>query len=284
MKKRITILIFVVLIINIYNININTIKKFAIDSNTPKLIKNELKKNFNYVKNSIDDKNSVTANKYIDDNKTLDYFKKLDYEKKETIIKLFKDYPDYIIEIKHNDKKIDNFVNLKEDTPIYKADKLNRSIEAITLLNKNSILRNYKNQQKFDKNPVGWAKNKKVKINWLNGKIYNGYFWNRSHLIADSLGGSVDIKNLIPGTRTQNIGGNHKGGMRKPEILAYNYIKSNNKTLLYIVKPYYKNNNLIPYLVTVHLKNDEIDKLYVVFNIANGYIINYSNGNFFKYD
>ena len=35
----------------------------------------------------------------------------------------------------------------------------------------------------------GWGHNQKVTIPLGNGKTYNGWFWNRSHLLADALGG-----------------------------------------------------------------------------------------------
>lgn len=55
---------------------------------------------------------------------------------------------------------------------------------------------------------LDWKPNHvKYKIEWLNGLSYVGDFWNRSHLIADSLGGDALRVNAVTGTRTQNVGG-----------------------------------------------------------------------------
>jgi DNA-entry nuclease len=71
--------------------------------------------------------------------------------------------------------------------------------------------------------PVGWGENRIVSIKLYNGKKYKGYLWNRSHLIADSLGGKAIRKNLITGTRMQNVGANDgTGGMAYTERKAVN--------------------------------------------------------------
>ncbi|MGN0034353.1 MAG: hypothetical protein ACI364_01310, partial [Coriobacteriales bacterium] len=36
---------------------------------------------------------------------------------------------------------------------------------------------------------AGWGHNGRCTIAFADGTVYNGYFWNRSHLVADSLGG-----------------------------------------------------------------------------------------------
>lgn len=93
----------------------------------------------------------------------------------------------------------------------------------------------------FNKNsdPSGWGNNKKVTVNHPDGKNYNGYFWNRSHLIANQLGGSADRDNLITGTRGQNVGSG-SGGMRYTEQKAVDYLSSNEKGVLYYsAVPYY---------------------------------------------
>lgn len=61
--------------------------------------------------------------------------------------------------------------------------------------------------------PSGWPRNNKIiKIKLYNGRTYRGYGWNRSHLIADSLGGKAIRRNLITGTRMQNVGANDGKG------------------------------------------------------------------------
>lgn len=71
-------------------------------------------------------------------------------------------------------------------------------------------------RQKFSKDadPSGWGVQDKVKILYSNGKHYKGFFWNRSHLIGDALGGDAIRQNVVTGTRTQNVGEDAKGGMR----------------------------------------------------------------------
>lgn len=50
-------------------------------------------------------------------------------------------------------------------------------------------------------NPAGWGTNTKVAIPLANGKEYKGWFYNKSHLIADSLGGNAIYENVITGTQ-----------------------------------------------------------------------------------
>lgn len=135
-----------------------------------------------------------------------------------------------------------------------------------------------------DDNPSGWKTNEKVAIKWKNGKVYHGYFWNRSHLIADSLGGEATKQNAITGTRTQNVGGtNQNGGMRYPEKKAQKWIeKHHDGVLYYSATPVYKGNELVPRSVVVKMlsSDDSIDESVTVYNTANGYVINYATGAF----
>lgn len=75
-------------------------------------------------------------------------------------------------------------------------------------------------------NPSGWPRyNPKVDVDYPSGIHYHGYFYNRSHLIADSLGGLPESNNLIVGTRFQNVGDNHTaGGMGYPETLTRDFL------------------------------------------------------------
>lgn len=134
--------------------------------------------------------------------------------------------------------------------------------------------------------PSGWKKNEeKAEITSSNGSKYNGFFWNRSHLIANSLGGNAKKENLITGTRTQNVGEND-GGMRYPEEKAQQWLEAHKEggVLYYQATPYYHKKELIPQYVIVSMKSSdgEIDEVVVVYNTANGYKINYSDGSFKK--
>lgn len=176
------------------------------------------------------------------------------------------------------------FETAQEDKQAFTYKKEEKPTITYVKLNKTSIERNYGNQQSFDENPIGWNKNKQVDIPHDRLGNYHGWFWNRSHLVADQLGGESIMENAITGTRTQNVGGrNNKGGMRVPEERAYNYIKETGKPLLYYVDVvYYEDNHIIPSEVRVTLYNDEIYEQYVTYNVANGYNIDYVNGTFSK--
>ena len=77
-------------------------------------------------------------------------------------------------------------------------------------------------RQPLDTDPQGWPdSNPKVQVHFPTGVSYKGYFWNRSHLIADSLGGLPEENNLIAGTRAQNVGDNHAPGGMAYTCLLY---------------------------------------------------------------
>jgi DNA-entry nuclease len=147
----------------------------------------------------------------------------------------------------------------------------------------------------FDKDVdgiTGWyangkTNNGKAGIVLDNGKTYNGYFYNRSHLIADSLGGASSRKNIITGTRMQNVGDNsaNPGGMAYTETESRNLLKSNHDaTILYYVKPIYFGNELVARGTTIDIRSSDgsIDQHVVVWNYANGYTIDYNTGTWRK--
>lgn len=166
-------------------------------------------------------------------------------------------------------------------------DSLGRTLEAKgSLTYADNVQPSYSYRGTFgaDDNPSGWKTNEKVAIKWKNGKVYHGYFWNRSHLIADSLGGEATKQNAITGTRTQNVGGtNQNGGMRYPEKKAQKWIeKHHDGVLYYSATPVYKGNELVPRSVVVKMLSSDgsIDESVTVYNTANGYVINYATGAF----
>lgn len=89
-------------------------------------------------------------------------------------------------------------------------DELSRPTCAYGVLTTESRLQaKQRGRQDINVNPVGWPeKNQKVTIKGYEdpGASYYGWFWNRSHMIADSLGGDPIKENLVTGTRTQNVG------------------------------------------------------------------------------
>lgn len=132
--------------------------------------------------------------------------------------------------------------------------------------------------------PAGWPDdNAEVEIAGARGRHdYHGWFWNRSHLIADSLGGEPVAENLVAGTRTQNVGDNATpGGMSYTETLARDWLDAHpDGRLWYAAIPVYVGDELIPRAVIVDIKSDDaaIDQKVVVYNRANGWDIDYATG------
>lgn len=121
----------------------------------------------------------------------------------------------------------------------------------------------------------------------FNGDKYNGWSYNRSHLIADSLGGAPIVENLVTGTRMQNVGTNNVsnsgyGGMAYCEEIARNYLASHDdgETLYYCATPIYQGEELLPRSVFVDMLSSDgkIDMHVEVYNAMFGYEVNYADG------
>ena len=173
----------------------------------------------------------------------------------------------------------------------YSHDDLDRTTTAYGLVNYKAVMDSKGWRADFEPNsePSGWYKgkesnNKKVSVKLPTGKIYNGYFYNRSHLIADSLGGRSYKYNVVTGTRQQNVGNNGNGGMQYIEKKVSDYVEKTKNNVYYSVEPYYEGNELVPRYVIVNAKSDDgvINEKVKVFNNASGYEINYSDGSFTK--
>ena len=138
-----------------------------------------------------------------------------------------------------------------------------------------------------DEYPRGWPeKNQVVTVQFPTGVNYKGWFWNRSHMLAHSLGGDDDVRNLTTGTRAQNVGDNkYGGGMQYTENLARQFMKFHKDAyILYSVENLYKNNSdIIPYASEVNIKSSDgsIDEKVFVYNIMPGYEIDYSSNGLF---
>lgn len=135
--------------------------------------------------------------------------------------------------------------------------------------------------------PPYWPKNFKTEIHYgLTNRTYHGYMYNRSHSIADSLGGEATYTskaNFTTGTRPQNVGANQKGGMRYAEEMVENYWKEHvntNEIVHYQVEPMYKNNEGIPRGSIIDIKSSDnvLNKRIVVINDVEGMKINYETG------
>lgn len=135
-----------------------------------------------------------------------------------------------------------------------------------------------------DQAPSGWGHNGPAHIALYNGRVYNGYFWNRSHLLADSLGGQASRRNLITGTRTQNVGANDgSGGMAFTERRVVQYLNSHHQvTCFYRATPVYIGSELLPRAVAVDVRTSDraLDMRVIVYNCAKGYTINYRTGTY----
>lgn len=132
-----------------------------------------------------------------------------------------------------------------------------------------------------DIDPSGWPSDNLIStIPGITERDYRGYLWNRSHLLADSLGGDYVAENLITGTRTQNVGQrDNQGGMAYCETRARDYLDSHpDGWLYYRVEPVYEADELIARGVWVDMRSDDgsIDERVYVFNAANGYEIDYT--------
>lgn len=148
----------------------------------------------------------------------------------------------------------------------------------------------------------GWGHNFKAEIPLYCGGTYNGWFWNRSHLLADSLGGynhvyredgSLDKeaslserRNLITGTRmqnvgTNNVGGSGYGGMAYFERMAVDYMYAHPTcSIWYSAEPLYEGDETIPRSVYIKVKSCDggLDVQGEVYNTAAGYTIDYRTG------
>lgn len=133
--------------------------------------------------------------------------------------------------------------------------------------------------------PSGWGHNEQVYIEMPDGDTYHGALFNRSHLIAKSLGGEEVPENLVTGTRTQNVGDNRgqDGGMAYTEGISREWLRDNpDGTLYYSATPVYEGDELVPRSVIVDVRSSdgEIDQEVEVFNAAFGFEIDYATGEF----
>lgn len=144
----------------------------------------------------------------------------------------------------------------------YSHDELDRTTTAYGLVNYKAVMDSKGWRADFEPNsePSGWfigkkSNNKKVSVKLPNGKIYNGYFYNRSHLIADSLGGRSYKYNVVTGTRQQNVGNNGDGGMQYIEKKVVDYVLKTKNNVYYEVTPVYNGNELVPRYVIVNAED-----------------------------
>ena len=133
--------------------------------------------------------------------------------------------------------------------------------------------------------PSGWGHNAEVDIELIDGSVYHGYMFNRSHLIAKALGGADIQENLVCGTRMQNVGDNNPaGGMLFCEQVARDWlIRNQGGWVLYSATPVYEGDELLCRSVIVDMRSSDgsLDMRVEVYNAALGYRIDYATGEFF---
>lgn len=138
--------------------------------------------------------------------------------------------------------------------------------------------------------PAGYkGNNQRVEIPAVDGgKPYRGYFYNRSHMVAKSLGGRDALENLVTGTRMQNVGMNdssNPGGMAFTETEARDWLDKNpTGTIQYVVTNAYVGSEIMPRSTFVDIRSSDgsIDQHVEVFNTAMGYTIDYNTGKWSK--
>lgn len=149
--------------------------------------------------------------------------------------------------------------------------------------------------------PAGWpaGRNPEVEVDF-GDSTYRGYAYNRSHLIADSLGGYQAVfgddgevdrersltprENLVCATRAQNVGSNGAGGaalggMAYFEQLVRDYLAANPYcSVWYSATPYYAgDDDLLPTSVFVAARSCDggLDVQGEVYNALPGYEVDY---------
>ncbi len=138
-----------------------------------------------------------------------------------------------------------------------------------------------------DIHPSGWGHNREVDIEMPGGNTYHGALFNRSHLLAKSLGGDDADYNLVTGTRTQNVGDNRgqDGGMAYTEGIARDWLYDNpDGTVFYSALPVYEGDELLPRSVIVDVRSSDgtIDQEVEVYNAVLGFDIDYATGKFYE--
>ena len=198
-----------------------------------------------------------------------------------------------------------NSSNLEEDRPSvdYQGlDSLGRTQEVTGYVTFNDVYQHSSRVRKRPSFPYStivsgeFLNSKYVNHHWIdsnqsNNKImdlgnYRGYIFNKSHLLAYSLGGSMDTENVIWGTRAQNVGTNSQkspGGMAYPETKVREYLKRHkNDCVCYVATPVYKGRELVPRGVKVMYAAIKKPKNFHgnlwIFNAQNGVHIDYMTG------
>lgn len=142
----------------------------------------------------------------------------------------------------------------------------------------------------------GWGNNEEIYVTYPDGDTVQVWAFARCHLIADSLGGTVDngktyngvkvSNNLVTGTYAMNVGYDNNGGMAYAENKAREWLSTANgdEYLYYAVTPVYVGDNLVCSSVFIDILssdggiNEHIEVYNVVGDVALGYTLGYATG------
>lgn len=212
---------------------------------------------------------------------------KIDLDDLSTIVEAFEapnttaDYPQLNALPDYNGE--DEIVTLNDNQPFFtkedlslengtwqtftNLDTMNRVGPANAMLHKNMMPK----QERGDISqvyPSGWKQKKITGGQWL---------YNRSHLVGFQLSGEDDNwKNLFTGTQQMN-----QGPMREYEEEVASYLKESQHHVRYRVTPIFKENDLVPRGIEMEAQSIEDDELrfnIYIYNIQEGYQINYETG------
>ena len=166
------------------------------------------------------------------------------------------------------DFRIDDMVNYSYEE-YSELDYLGRCGEAMANIGKD-LMPTTERESIGSVKPSGWQISK---YDFIDGK----YLYNRCHLIGYQLTGeNANPNNLITCTRQMNT-----GTMLEYENKVAEYIKRTGNHVLYRVTPVYEEDNLLAKGVIMEglsLEDSEIEFNIFVYNVQDGVIIDYSNG------
>ena len=117
---------------------------------------------------------------------------------------------------------------------------------------------------------------------WKQKKMDNGgWLYNRSHLIGFQFTGeNNNIRNLMTGTRSLNS----PQMLRFENDIAY-YLKETGNHVRYLVEPVFREQELVArgiHLMAQSIEDDELSFNVYIYNIEEGYVIDYQDGSSIK--
>lgn len=155
-----------------------------------------------------------------------------------------------------------NDLNTKHYFSYGGQDVYGRATSAIATVSKDDLVSSETRKGIELPNPKGWVGRSK-------GGIYD-----RSHLIAYTLGGKNDLENLVTGTVSFN-----QKYMTQVEGDVRDYIKSSGHSVLYRVTPYYRGDELVPIGVLMEATDgSSFKRNRFVYNVQDGFTIDYKTG------